>query len=132
MGLKELDNEIQRARRESHNLVAAYVDVDGLKAVNDRQGHAAGDMVLRTVADGFRRHMRPYDVFVRLGGDEFLCALPSVTVGEARARFEDLLAELKDAGDITVSIGYTELREGDSADELVKRADLALLESRGR
>ena len=76
--------------------------------------------------------MRPYDVFVRLGGDEFLCALPSVTVGEARERFDDLLAELKDSGDISVSIGYSELRDGDSVDEFVRRADVALLAGRRR
>ena len=130
VGLKELDNEIQRARREGHSLIAAYADVDGLKSVNDERGHAAGDAMLRTVADGFRRHMRPYDLFVRLGGDEFLCALPNVTLVEVRERFADLLAELKDSRDGSVSIGYSELRDGDSADELVRRADIAMLAER--
>jgi len=80
VGLEELRNEIERARRESDGrLVAAYMDVDGLKSVNDEQGHAAGDALLRAVAAGFRRHLRPYDLLIRLGGDEFLCALPSGT-----------------------------------------------------
>ena len=130
VGLKELDYEIQRARREGHSLIAAYADVDGLKSVNDERGHEAGDELLRTVADGFRRHMRPYDLFVRVGGDEFLCALPNITLVEARERFAHLLAELKGSRDGSVSIGYSELRDGDSADEFVRRADAALLAGR--
>jgi len=130
VGLEELDNEMKRARRESDTLIAAYVDVDGLKSVNDERGHDAGDKLLRTVADGLRRHMRPYDLLVRVGGDEFLCALPSISLAEARQRFDALLAELRDSGDTLVSVGYSELRDGDSADEFVKRADSALLASR--
>ena len=130
VGLEELDNEMKRARRESNSLIAAYVDVDGLKSVNDERGHAAGDDLLRAVADGLRHHMRAYDLVVRLGGDEFLCALPNVTLVEARERFDDLIAELKGSGDGSVSIGYSELRDGDSADEFVRRADSALLAHR--
>jgi len=131
VGLEELQTEMKRARRESDGLVAAYVDVDGLKAVNDEHGHAAGDAVLCSVADGFRRHMRPYDLLVRLGGDEFLCALPDVTAVEARRRFDDVRAELRDLAGTSVSIGYSELRDSDSADDLVRRADTALLAHRG-
>ncbi len=130
VGLEELDNEIMRARRERDGLVIAYVDVDGLKAVNDEQGHAAGDEVLRKVADGFRRHMRPYDLFVRLGGDEFLCALPDVTVAEAQRRFGELRSELERSSGTSVSIGYSELRDSDSADDFVERADTSLLAKR--
>jgi GGDEF domain-containing protein len=74
--------------------------------------------------------MRPYDLLVRLGGDEFLCALSNVTVVEARARFDRLRSELAGSGS-AVSIGYAELRDGDSADDLVGRADDALLVTRG-
>jgi diguanylate cyclase (GGDEF)-like protein len=130
VGLHELNTEMQRARRESDNLVAAFVDVDGLKAVNDKRGHAAGDEVLRTVADGFRRHMRPYDLLVRIGGDEFLCALPDVTAVEAQRRFDGVRSELQDSAGTTVSIGYSELRDGDSSHDLVTRADAALLAHR--
>jgi diguanylate cyclase (GGDEF)-like protein len=74
--------------------VVAYVDGDGLKAVNDSHGHAAGDEVLRNVARGLRRHMRSYDLTVRMGGDEFLCALPDVSIEDAAARFGDLSQDL--------------------------------------
>jgi len=121
---------MKRARRESYSLIAAYVDVDGLKAVNDTQGHAAGDELLHTVAEGFRRHMRSYDLLVRLGGDEFLCVLPNVTLFEARARFDDLRVEMQDSAGSSVSIGFSELRDDMSADEFVGHADSALLARR--
>ncbi len=132
VGLEELENEIRRARREGTSLVAAYVDVDGLKSVNDEQGHAAGDALLRAVADGLRGHIRDYDVLVRLGGDEFLCALPSVTSAEARQRFDEFRTELKDSSGASVSVGFSELRDGDSADQLLSRADGDLLAQRSR
>jgi GGDEF domain-containing protein len=89
-------------------------------------------VLLRAVAAGFRRHMRPYDLLVRLGGDEFLCALPNVTLAEAQARFDDLRAELKATRDSSVSVGFSELSAGDSAETLIARADGDLLAHRAR
>ncbi|HZG48418.1 MAG TPA: GGDEF domain-containing protein, partial [Thermoleophilaceae bacterium] len=111
------------------SLLAAYVDVDDLKSVNDTEGHPAGDELLRAIADGLRDQMRPYDLLVRLGGDEFLCALPNVTPAEANARFDALNARLKAVGR-TVSVGFAELRDDDSPSEFVKRADANLLARR--
>ena len=74
--------------------------------------------------------MRSYDLFVRLGGDEFLCALPNVTLVETQARFDRLRSGLAGSGS-PVSIGCAELRDGDSANDLVNRADGALLATRG-
>jgi predicted signal transduction protein with EAL and GGDEF domain len=58
-------------------LVVAFVDVDGLKRVNDTEGHLAGDALLIAVADSLRACLRSYDLVMRFGGDEFVCALPS-------------------------------------------------------
>ena len=129
VGLEELENEIARARREDHALVAAYIDVDGLKSVNDEHGHEAGDEVLRSVAEGIRHHMRPYDLLVRVGGDEFLCILP-LSPFEARRRFADLRKDLNRSQGESVSVGFSELRDGDSPDDLVGRADRDLLAHR--
>jgi diguanylate cyclase (GGDEF)-like protein len=130
VGLEQLENEMKRARREGDSLWAAYVDVDGLKSVNDIRGHAAGDALLRTVADGLRRHMRSYDLLVRIGGDEFLCVLPNVTLAEVRERFDRLRAELEDSAGTSVSVGFSELRDSDSPDDLIRRADTDLLARR--
>ena len=121
---------MERARRQGDSLVAAYIDVDGHKAVNDGQGHVAGDRVLRNVADGIRSHMRSYDLLMRLGGDEFLCVLPGVSADDVRRRFH----ELGPAGPASwsISLGTSELREGDGAQELIDRADRNLIETRGR
>ena len=132
VGLEELENEIKRARREGHSLVVAYVDVDRLKSVNDDQGHAAGDEVLRTVTEGLRHQMRSYDLLVRLGGDEFLCALSHLTLAETRYRFDAFRAKLKDSEGCSVSVGFSELLDGDSSDELIRRADSNLLARRRR
>ena len=113
--------------------MAAYVDVDGLKAVNDKHGHHAGDQLLQDVSRGLRRHMRSYDLLMRLGGDEFLCVLPGVTVDEARRRLECLGAELCAApGARSISVGLAELRDGDGPRELIERADQDLLSGRDR
>ena len=127
VGLDELGNHIGRARREGDSLIAAYVDVDRLKSVNDELGHAAGDELLREVAAGLRRHMRSYDLQVRLGGDEFLCVIPKVTLAQAEHRFGELRAELHGSAGRSVTVGYSELMDGDSLEEFVKRADSDLL-----
>lgn len=133
VGLEELRREIERARRTGNHLVAAYVDVDGLKAVNDEHGHQAGDDLLRGVVRTLQRHMRSYDLIVRLGGDEFLCALPETTVDEGRRRLEGLDSELTSGPKVrSVSIGLSELRDGDGPRELIERADRDLLTRRAR
>jgi GGDEF domain-containing protein len=87
-GLAAIGREINRVQRVGGELVAAYVDVDGLKATNDTRGHAAGDALLIAVADSLRACLRSYDVITRVGGDEFVCALPGIAVDQARRRFE--------------------------------------------
>jgi diguanylate cyclase (GGDEF)-like protein len=133
VGLEDLQREIDRARRTGESLVAAYVDVDGLKAVNDEHGHHAGDNVLRDVVARLRRDMRPYDLLVRLGGDEFLCVLSGVDANEARRRFERLGADLRAGPCVrSVSVGLGELRDGEGPQELVDRADQDLLAGRAQ
>jgi diguanylate cyclase (GGDEF)-like protein len=132
-GLEDLQREIDRARRTGQSLTAAYVDVDGLKSVNDQHGHGAGDMLLQAVVTGLRDDMRSYDLLVRLGGDEFLCVMPGVRANQARHRFEHLQATLATGPRArSVGVGLSELRDGDALMSLVERADQDLLERRRR
>lgn len=131
-GLADLDHELDRCQRTNSSLVVAYVDVVGLKALNDNEGHAAGDELLKRLVATIRAHVRSYDLIIRLGGDEFLCVMTAVTLPDARQRFRQVagtLAASPDAG--AIRTGFAELRsDDDGADELIARADGELLDNR--
>jgi diguanylate cyclase (GGDEF)-like protein len=123
---------LERARRAGEGLVVAFVDVDGLKRVNDTAGHLAGDALLIAVADSLRAYLRSYDLILRFGGDEFVCALPNASLEQVRGRFGEVsrfLAACPAAG--SISAGFTELLAGDHAEDLIRRADANLLAQRG-
>jgi diguanylate cyclase (GGDEF)-like protein len=131
-GMEQLQREIDRARRGPEELVVAFVDVDGLKRVNDTDGHLAGDALLVAVADSMRACLRSYDLIMRFGGDEFVCVLPHASVETVRERFIEVsnaLAAGVTGGSITV--GFAELGNGDSPEDLIRRADHDLLAHRG-
>jgi diguanylate cyclase (GGDEF)-like protein len=131
LGTHALQGEIDRARREGKPLVLAFVDVDGLKGVNDRHGHAAGDALLRDVVAAIRSDLRAYDPIVRVGGDEFVCALTNSDLERARARFEAIQADLECRRiDGSVSVGLAALEADDTLDDLTRRGDAALHEAR--
>ena len=88
MGRMALSHEIDRARRSDGRFVLAFVDVDRLKLVNDRDGHAAGDRILQAVVRVIRARLRSFDPIVRYGGDEFVCGLTGTDLPEAERRFE--------------------------------------------
>jgi diguanylate cyclase (GGDEF)-like protein len=122
-----LSHEIERSRRSGRSLVAAIIDVDGLKAVNDGQGHAVGDALLRDVAAAITSTMRAYDVTVRWGGDEFVCGLSDVTPEVALERVADIQAALEVCRPgATISAGLAELNEDDTLESLIARADSEL------
>ncbi len=130
-GLADIRREIDRAQRGSGRLVAVYVDVDGLKAVNDSKGHHAGDLMLRHVVGVLKTHLRPYEQVVRLGGDEFVCTISDTTIQNARERFAEITAELGlTPGDGSISIGFAELAKGDTPMDLIDRADRQLIAAR--
>jgi len=132
-GLGDLDHEIDRARRMTGLLVVAYVDVVGLKAVNDARGHAAGDALLRRAAHAIRADLRSYDTMVRLGGDEFLCVMSGATIQDARQRFDAVQTTLAGGPDPSeITVGFAALAPRDSAAELIERADAELPTRRRR
>ena len=132
VGLAALGREVERAERTGHPLVVAFVDIDQLKAVNDGRGHVAGDLLLRRVADALRAELRPYDLMLRYGGDEFVCALPGAHTDSVRRRFDTISRQLRlEADGGSFSVGFAELEPGDTVSALVQRADAALRASRG-
>lgn len=132
-GLVELEREIARAGRTRQPLVLAFVDVDQLKAVNDARGHAAGDRLLLQVAKTLKAALRPYDLIIRYGGDEFVCAIPGMDLQTAATRFmfiNALLAQAPEHGSVTV--GLAELQSHDESRTLIARADEDLYRERER
>lgn len=128
-GLAELERELLKARRTNQPYVLAFLDVDGLKAINDTQGHIAGDQALIALVASVRAVVRDYDLVVRYGGDEFVCGLLDTSLDDAANRFTNTM---KDASGPTVafSIGLAELRDGDTLQDLIDRADAAMYEQR--
>lgn len=130
-GLEEIARELERAHRTGAKLVIAFVDVDGLKAVNDRQGHVAGDALLRLVSGTILSNVRPYDIVLRYGGDEFVCGMSHINAPQAKARFDNVAAELTAVDpEHSITFGLAEAEPSDTLQDLIARADAALLEAR--
>jgi diguanylate cyclase (GGDEF)-like protein len=126
-GLEDFDHEVARAQRTQAPLAIAYVDVVGLKAVNDADGHAAGDALLQHAVNTIRAHLRSYDLIIRIGGDEFMCVMSGATIDYAHQRFaaiHDALAANPDH--CKIKVGFAALTAEDSAAELIGRADAEL------
>jgi diguanylate cyclase (GGDEF)-like protein len=130
MGRLTLRNEIDRARRGDGKFVMAFIDVDGLKEVNDRDGHAAGDRVLRTLVATMRANLRSYDPIVRFGGDEFICGITSTDPTEVQHRIGVIDQSLRSATGVGITAGLASLGSNESLDELTARADAALIEAK--
>jgi diguanylate cyclase (GGDEF)-like protein len=126
-GLEAVDQEVDRAHRTMAPLVVAYIDVVGLKAVNDASGHGAGDALLQRAVRAIRAHLRSYDLIVRIGGDEFLCVMSGASIDDAHQRFNVIQAALAADGDgCEIKVGFAALAAEDSAAELIRRADADL------
>ena len=129
-GEQRLASEILRAERTGRPLTILVLDLDGLKSMNDKHGHAAGDELIRTFAQCLNRAIRGSDLAVRFGGDEFLVLLPDCKLEEVRyvlTRLSGHKMEHQGASvNISFSAGWANLRSGEGSEELLKRADDAL------
>ena len=129
-GEHRLAEEISRAVRHQRPLTLLLIDLDGLKLINDKMGHAAGDLVLKGFAERLQKAIRGSDLAVRLGGDEFMVLLPEChaeEVGHVIGRVEGL--EVDYNGTVIpcrFSRGWTDFKPGETPEELLKRADEAL------
>lgn len=92
---ESIDAELERARRTGRSFAVALLDCDGFKAINDLQGHLAGDVALQRIAAGLRAQTRTYDAVGRLGGDEFVLVLSGTEADEVPLIFERLRNSLR-------------------------------------
>lgn len=135
------ERERQRSLRSGSPLALCLLDADHFKDVNDRYGHVAGDHVLAALATSAQSQLRVADVLGRLGGEEFAILLPDTPLEGAevlaeRVR-EAVAAHRVPSGDaeeiaVTISVGVAELRDAESFESLLKRADRALYAAKDR
>lgn len=129
-----LSHDIATSARRGACLAVFFMDLDGFKAINDRWGHAAGDLVLRHVAARLGLVVRAGDTLCRIGGDEFVlvcCDVAGTDVGAVLGKIRDTLGEPcmvdGEALAVTASIGASIYPEdGDDAGVLVSKADAAM------
>jgi diguanylate cyclase (GGDEF)-like protein len=122
--------EVDRSRRGDGRFVLAFLDIDGLKGINDRAGHAAGDHVLRTLAATLRSSLRSFDPIVRFGGDEFLCGIGGADDREVEGRLGGTQRSLYADTGASFSVGLAVLARGETLEQLTARADARLLEAK--
>lgn len=130
-----LSVELDRVRRYGRKLSTIMIDIDDLKSLNDRHGHAAGDRVLRQLALVMRDNIRGSDIPVRVGGDEFIVLLPETGIERAIAvaeRIAEASRGIRCEGDrVYFSIGISEWGPAiESIEAFLEQADQALYEAK--
>jgi diguanylate cyclase (GGDEF)-like protein/PAS domain S-box-containing protein len=137
-----LEMELQARFEEQKKLKIPFgilfIDIDHFKNINDSYGHDVGDEVLRFVAQTFAANSRPFDLYGRWGGEEFLGIIRNIEKDDL-ASLGDRLRTLIEHSyivheeqklHVTVSLGATSAKEGDTSENLIKRADTLLYESK--
>lgn len=142
-GFDSLFDTVARAAwRRGESLAVLLIDIDHFKTINDSRGHLVGDQAIRYVANRLAARIRASDLLFRWGGEEFLLLLPDCDDIAGKRLAEDLQAGLRSqplllgespvALTITISIGLTLLRQDESPEELLARADQALYQAKAR
>jgi diguanylate cyclase (GGDEF)-like protein len=130
-GMRDLEHELDRCRRTGGPLAVAYVDVVGLKTLNDTSGHKAGDTLLKAVVVLLKQHLRSYDLVIRVGGDEFVCVASNMPMTDLRRRFDAISVTLAaEPTNAAIRTGFAALAPGEAAGELIARADNEIVGSR--
>jgi diguanylate cyclase (GGDEF)-like protein len=135
---KELLLRFEEQKRFGLPFGLLFMDVDHFKDFNDRHGHDAGDRVLKLVADTLSRSARPFDVFGRWGGEEFVGIMRNVSwrqlemIGERIRRLVYTSSLLLDNVrlHVSISMGATLVRDDDTLESVVKRADTLMYRSK--
>jgi diguanylate cyclase (GGDEF)-like protein len=139
---RKLEDEIKRADREGQTVGVLFMDINGLKPVNDSYGHGAGDQLLIETSRRLKERLRTYDFAGRVGGDEFIAILPGISRSGLPGAIESLKRAVADNAvkvaegvyaQTTISIGAT-LFPDDSTDpeELVYLSDQRMYEDKER
>lgn len=130
-----LERSVGHFRRYQTPSTLLMLDLDHYKRVNDEFGHSVGDRILKAFTTTIASRLRETDHFCRFGGEEFVVIADNTSLPDARRLAEDLRdmvahTEFHPTGGLTISVGLAELREDESTDDWLRRADLALYEAK--
>ena len=129
--LREVEREIARVVRHGTQVAVMIADLDGLKAINDSDGHQAGDNALIHVGYTLKAQVRATDVVARIGGDEFALIMEDLDAESAAVKARSLAASIAAGGIesglvVSISIGCAIIQPGDTVDSVIARADASM------
>lgn len=133
-----LEYKLREYKRFQNEFCLVFLDIDDFSSFNNTYGHEAGDAVLKSVAKSIKRSMRKSDIFGRWGGEEFVGVFEIKKDYEATLVAEKLRvliegSEVLHNGEslsVTASLGVTRVRDGDTIDSIIKRADSLMYQSK--
>ncbi|PHR58555.1 MAG: hypothetical protein COA44_03700 [Arcobacter sp.] len=130
-----LNIEIERSNRYGGVFSILFFDIDHFKRVNDTYGHDVGDRVLEAISQLVKLHTRKSDAIIRWGGEEFIILLLNLNQAQVISFAEKLrktieIHSFNTVEDITISIGISSFKQGDTKETLIKRADTALYKAK--
>jgi diguanylate cyclase (GGDEF)-like protein len=131
---EQLKRTLANARRFGHTGILIYCDLDNFKEINDAHGHCAGDKVLRQIAELALQSVREIDTVARLGGDEFAILVDQTKWKDGLKRAQTLQWAIEntpfdfnpDIPPVKVSLGIEPYGPDDTAEDLIRRADMAM------
>ena len=129
-GIGQLERSLGIARDSGTAMVVCFVDVDGLKAINDTDGHPAGDRILRRVAEVIDDHLDCDDTLLRYGGDEFIFSVLGPAALDIDDTTDAIEARLRASDDIAITCGIAFARERDTVADVIENADRDLYRQR--
>jgi diguanylate cyclase (GGDEF)-like protein len=133
--IRRLDEEISRSRRDGTRLSVAMLDLDHFKKINDTQGHAVGDWVIKFFSRSMQKIFRESDIIGRHGGEEFVVIFPDTEPEAAQLACKRLKKYIKESeADLPLSFTYSGglalVEEKDDSNSILERADLALYKAK--
>lgn len=129
--LSRLDAEINRSARNNTDIALFYLDLNNLKEHNDNLGHEAGNKLLESFATILKSEARPTDIVGRIGGDEFIVALPDTTIEQAIAYWNRVQDLIKSGTNVWVSAGLTKV-DIKNRDKSIEAADAAMYKAKNK